>query len=203
MYEIVGPLNTRRFLGLSTNYAHVYYTSQTAKDLGGALLEALHAGAKLSTPRGSATLDGVVLPGADLRNAQLAGCSMRRANFHGCNLSGANLRGNLDGADLSEANLTNSVLGRMRNANLAGSNLSGVSLVYEMYGANLDRANVRGARVADWLLGHVDFTRCLHLGHIEVVEGSASRYADNFSWVDGLDVRNAKAISRARAAQPT
>ena len=85
--------------------------------------------------------------------ADLDGANLTRANLYGADLDGANLtranltRANLDGANLTRANLTRANLTR---ANLYGANLTRANLDgAEPYGANLDGANLGDTKLID------------------------------------------------------
>lgn len=75
----------------------VLYSSATADDIAGAVIEAA---------KNKADLRGAALGGADLHGADLSGANLGGADLRGADLRGANLRGaNLDGANLDGANL--------------------------------------------------------------------------------------------------
>lgn len=196
MYEIRGTFNKRSLFGMKTVVDHVYFTSRSAASLSDAVLEAVAAGADL----GLTNLEGIELPYANLRNARLRGVSLRRADLRGANLSGAAL-GDLRDANLSRADLSGATVGCLRGTDLSHSNLSGVPLMAEMHGANLDGANVRGVRIADWNLGRADITRCRNLADLKVVDRASTLWAQDFSWIEGLDRRNREAIRRARESR--
>ena len=87
------------------------------------------------------SLDGLSLPGVDLRGANLTHSTLRDTNLQNANLSRTNLSGarlaraNLRGADLTKAVLTNADLKKavldgctLREANLDGADLAGTIL---------------------------------------------------------------------------
>ena len=84
---------------------------------------------------------------ADLRGADLSEANLSEANLFGADL----IRANLFWADLSEANLTEADL---RGADLTEANLSGANL----FGADLSEANLSGAVVGWTTFGNVDLS---------------------------------------------
>jgi uncharacterized protein YjbI with pentapeptide repeats len=105
-----------------------------------------------------AHLDGLYLPGANLRVVDFAGAHLgwamlRKADLSGARLEGAHLPGtdlmgaHLDGNNLSEAHLSGSNLGwaELKNAVLCGTDLTGA----ELPAARLEGAHLTGATLRD------------------------------------------------------
>jgi uncharacterized protein YjbI with pentapeptide repeats len=94
-------------------------------------------------------MEGVSLPGVNLRYANLAGTDLSLSSLSGADLSNANLSsGGLVGTDLSNANLS--------SANLTGVSLA-VCIVFGIHGvacldANLTDANLTGANFTNAIL---------------------------------------------------
>ena len=104
-----------------------------------------------------ANLEGAILAGSILVEAQLVGANLHRAildraNLEGTNLEGANLiEASLDWVNLARANLVGANLHRagLIGANLARANLHRAILDRSnLAGANLARANLAGANLA-------------------------------------------------------
>ena len=105
-----------------------------------------------------AHLDGLYLPGANLRvvdfaGAHLAGAMLRKADLSGARLEGAHLPGTdligarLDGNNISEAHLPGADLGwaELKKAVLSGTDLTGA----ELPAAHLEGAHLTGATLRD------------------------------------------------------
>lgn len=228
VYDITGPYTTKRLLSMSTDYNHVYFSSASASNLGDALLEALAARAPLFVEKhGSANLDGLSLPGADLSKAQLPGCSIRNSDLRGANLTGANLRCDLSNSNLAGARLDSTVLGVLAGTNLRGahlasaripplentdlrdSNLSGAKFGrwagrYDDYGiSRLDGASVYGATVDLKRFERIDFSQCVGLSDLRIEDEFGNGLAFKAAALDHYrqhDVvgRNVRAILRAQ-----
>lgn len=113
----------------------------------------------------NATLWGVNLSKADLRDAYLAGASLCETEFREANLSKADLSHvdltatDLSGATLSNANLSGSNVNfehpksiNFNKANLSHANLSYAELAY----SNFSESDLRGANLSNSNLNHTD-----------------------------------------------
>lgn len=168
-------------------------------------------------------LNGAWLMDTDFRGAKMSDCTLmsivvlggevqKRPNFAGADLSRARIMGDLPGADLSGAKLTNANLGvniknqgmgQMRTdltgANLTGADLSGADLNRALLtfarlgnaslaGANLFRANLVGADLAGADVTGADFTEA-------DLDGTILKGVKGLAAARGLD----KAVNRDRA----
>jgi uncharacterized protein YjbI with pentapeptide repeats len=112
------------------------------------------------------------LSGANLRGVYLSDVNLRGADLRGANLKGVDLVGEftvLDGADLSDANLTGAVLHepQLKGAVLYNANLSDADLENAWFaqaglsGADLSDTNLRGANLGKATLMDADLTHAV------------------------------------------